>query len=175
MCPAASLPGCKLAERAALALRNDPTDSKDRLDWKWMKGEATTLANFADPTAATAYKLCIYTGGGAALFGGGQTIIPGSNTLWQPKTAGYKYKDTSAANNGVSAIKIKADPNPSRSSALIKGRGPNLSDPTLNLIAGDFPLVVQLINDDTNFCLESTFLFVDVTRNDATQLKVKNQ
>lgn len=175
VCAANPQGSCRIAERSSLTLRNDPVDSKDRLNWKWSKGEPTLAAQLADPTSATDYDLCIYSGAGANLWPGGSATIPASGTLWLPTTKGYKYKDKTYAADGISTAVLRADPLPSRSSAIVKGRGPNLPDPTLGLAAADFPLVVQLVNGDTSFCLQSTFLEIDASRNDATQLKLKNQ
>lgn len=175
LCPANPVANCQLAERSALTLRNDPVDSKDRLIWKWGKGEPTAPTQFDDPTAATVYNWCVYSTVAQTLRTGGEAVIPGSAVLWQPTKKGYKYKDKSLQHDGISTAVLRADPLPSRSSALVKGKGANLPDPPLGLVSADFPLTVQLINGDTNFCLESTFLEVDIRRNDSTQLKIKNQ
>lgn len=172
-CALAPLPGCKLAERSALSLRNEADDTKDRLNWKWGKGEPTSLANFADPTAATTYKLCLYSAG--ALRTGGQAIIDPSSVNWLPTPAGYKFKDKTGANDGITGAGMKSDGEPSRSSARAKGAGANLPDPTLPMTMADFPLVVQFVNHDSNFCVESTFLQVDIVKNEPTKFKIKNQ
>jgi len=41
-------------------VRDKTPDSKDRLLWKWLKGEATTLPELGDPTTSTTYRLCVY-------------------------------------------------------------------------------------------------------------------
>jgi len=143
--------------------------------WRWQKGEPTQPTDFNDPTGTTHYLLCVYGGAAASLRPGHAVSIAPSSTTWSPKRGGYKLKDKTGGNDGITAVSLRGDPLPSRSSALVKGKGPNLPDPALMPVATDFPLVVQLINADTNFCLQSTFMGIDTKRNDATQLVLKNQ
>ena len=42
--------------------------------WKWIKGAATTIAEFGLPTGTTAYTLCLYAGTAAL---GDATIAAG--------------------------------------------------------------------------------------------------
>jgi cysteine-rich repeat protein len=56
--------GCRVpgATAAAQVLIADKTpDSKDRMQFKWGKGQATTVADFGTPLATTDYALCITT------------------------------------------------------------------------------------------------------------------
>src|SRR5262249_6150103 len=41
--------GCKRAGRAILIVRNQSDDSRDMLQWKWLKGPPTTIAEFGNP------------------------------------------------------------------------------------------------------------------------------
>ena len=57
-----------------------------------------------------------------------------------------------------------------KSRMSLKGRGPNLPDPPLPL-AG--PVVVQLVNQDTGRCWESTF--TRAKKSTSTRYKAKGQ
>ena len=45
-------------------MRDRTPDANDRLTWKWLDGQATSLADFGDPLASTSYQLCVYDGAG---------------------------------------------------------------------------------------------------------------
>ena len=71
------------------------TTSKDKLVWKWLKGQATTFCDFGvsrrTPSGTTAYTLCVYSNTSAVL----GVTIPTSSPNWTVIGAnkGYKYKD----------------------------------------------------------------------------------
>src|SRR6185369_12880090 len=80
VCP--SVPSaCRTAQKNLLLIKNKADNSKDKLIWKWIKGAATTTAEFADPRATAEYALCIYAGTTDALVA--QVHIPPSNTKWK--------------------------------------------------------------------------------------------
>jgi hypothetical protein len=58
-------------QKASLQIKDASTDSSDRVSWKWVKGDATTTAEFGDPLATHDYALCVFTpsGGRAAASG----------------------------------------------------------------------------------------------------------
>ena len=75
------------AGKSLLLLKNNADDSKDKLVWKWLKGAATTIGELGDPTGATDYTLCLYSGTGAAAI----ALPAGSN--WQTLgTTGFKFE-----------------------------------------------------------------------------------
>jgi hypothetical protein len=60
-----------------------------------------------------------------------------------------------------------------KSKALVKGKGANLPDPVLGAIT--YPVVVQLVNNDSGVCLEGSFDALDEIKNTTTQFKAKAQ
>jgi cysteine-rich repeat protein len=141
--------GCLTAQRSVLRLKNVTDDTKDRLRWRWNRGQATTLADFGTPTGTTSYTLCIYSGTSSAL----AYSVPGGANWSAINTKGFRYKDKSAANDGIRRIVLRSGAD-GKSKALVRGLGVNLPDPTLPL---DLPVTAQLVNSDTTTCMTSTF------------------
>jgi hypothetical protein len=99
--PEPPLPGCRSSEKQAYTIRPG-----GKSKWKWTKGEATTKADFGDPTSDTEYQVCLYYSG----FGENKqvscsTVPPGVG--WKESKKGYKFKSNSNT-DGVSRIKLKA-------------------------------------------------------------------
>ena len=164
--------GCRTALKSILLLKDNGDDTKDKLIFKWIKGQATSQADFGVPTGTTNYELCVYAGTAETLIA--QYAATASATLWTTiSDKGYKYKDSSGAADGITKIILKggvAD----KAKTLVKGKGANLPDPTL----GDLPLPVlaQLVNDDpSGACFEGEYELADVIKNDASQFKAKAQ
>src|SRR4030095_13440566 len=108
---------CRTAAKSLLLMKNKASDDKDGLVWKWIKGDATSQMEFADPTLTAYYALCIYQNDSDLV--GTMDIPPGSN--WTPLgTKGYKYFDATNAADGASKIKLKGSTS-SKSKILIKG------------------------------------------------------
>jgi hypothetical protein len=165
-CPSAPQT-CLTAQKSLLLLKNNATDSKDKLTWKWIKGAATTLADLKDPTTTADYALCIYAGTADTLIAQ-LNVPPGSN--WKALgTKGYKYNDPSRSQAGVQKIIVKSGA-AGKSKALVKGKGTNLPDPTLPL---SFPVTVQLFNYQSGVCLDSTFSSTNALKNTSTLFKAK--
>lgn len=73
-CEAAPQVGCRPASKSSLLIKQKG-GTKDKLVWKWLKGQATSQAEFGDPLTSTDYALCIYAGTTSALLeesGGGE-------------------------------------------------------------------------------------------------------
>jgi hypothetical protein len=152
-CATAPLGGCRTSEKGLLLIKNkDTDDSKDRLVWKWIKGQTTSQMEFGDPTMTAHYGLCIYDAGNNLV---GTMDVPPSS-LWVPiSDKGYKYFDLSATNDGAFKIKLKGSTKP-KAKALVKGRGVGLPDP-INTMALALPVKVQLLNNENGICFETNF------------------
>ncbi len=145
---------CRTAQKSLLLLKNKTDNSKDKLVWKFIKGQATTQADLADPTTTADYALCIYSGTTDALVA--QMNVPPDMGKWSVLgTKGYKYFDSSLTNDGVQKVLVKGG-SAGKSKMLVKGRGQNLPDP---LDSGPLamPVSVQLFNYQTGVCFNSTF------------------
>ena len=145
---------CRVAGKSMLIVKNKSFNDKDKLIWKWLKGAATTTAEFADPTATADYALCIYGGTATSLVA--QIHIPPSSTKWQPiSTKGFKYKDVTLAADGTQKVILKSGV-AGKSKALLKGRGANLPDP-LDVGPLGTPVTAQLLNYQSGVCWEGNF------------------
>jgi hypothetical protein len=145
--------GCKTAEKSLLILKNNASDAKDKLIWKWIKGESTTQSEFGVPTGTTAYALCIYSGTTAAA----DYTVPGDAVKWRALgDTGYKYKDPTGSADGITKVLLKGSTHDT-SKCLVKGKGANLDDPALEHLDDSNLVVVQLVNERTSACFESTF------------------
>lgn len=174
-CPPAPFGACRNAAKSILLLKDSPSnDAKDKLSWKWIKGEATSPPELGDPTATTEYSLCLYAGSTSALIR--QVDVPVSAALWEPiGDKGYKYKHKLAAFDGTKKVLLKGSEK-NRSKAIFKGVGfalPDLLPGTLPFAGEDFPVVVELINNETGVCFGSSFDAGDVKKNVAEKFKAK--
>jgi cysteine-rich repeat protein len=161
--------GCRTAGKALLLLKSNVTTSKDKLVWKWLKGQATTFSDFGNlgtPTGTTAYTLCVYSGTSEAL----AVTIPDSSTKWHILGAnkGYKYKDPSGAADGIQKALLKAGA-AGKAKAQLKGKGTNLPGVTLPFTA---PVTAQLVNSENSICY--TTGFATFKKNTSSQFKAKS-
>ena len=172
MHPASPLAGCRTAVKSILLLKDKADDAKDKLVWKWVKGEPTAQSDFGVPTGTTQYALCIYTGTASALVA--NYNVPGDAMKWAGLgTQGYKYTDATGSAAGITKVLLKGSTQ-DKSKCLVKGKGTGLDDFDLTTLVD--PVTVQLVNDSTPACFESTFTQADfIKSNDAAQFKAKAQ
>ena len=100
-CEATPLAGCRQANKSILVIKDNTDNNKDKLVYKWLKGQLPSIqADYADPTTAADYTLCIYTGATPSLVASAE--VPPAQLCagvpcWKPiGTKGYKYKDKAA-------------------------------------------------------------------------------
>jgi hypothetical protein len=153
-CPNGPQAGCRTSTKKLLLVKNKMDSTKDKLIWKFIKGAATSTADFANPQSTAAYALCIYAGTADALVA--TLSVPPHNARWQPiGTKGFKYKDASGSASGVQKIILKGGA-AGKTKALLKGKGLNLPDP-LDSAALGTNVTAQLLNHETGICWETTF------------------
>jgi len=175
-CDPAPLSGCKQTvegDKAALLIKSKGGDG-DKLAWKWIKGDATALEDFGNPLDGTGYTLCIYdeTAGTPAL--ALAAFVPGGGVCdgkpcWKEIGKGFKYKDATAANGGISGLLLKFG-EAGKAKLVAKGKGPNLDTPALPL-SQDEAVIVQL-SSQTGVCWEARY-GPPAKTNDAEQFKDK--
>lgn len=164
---ASALSGCRTSVKSLLLLR-DKGGTRDKLVWKWVRGQETSQSEFADPTAGTDYALCLYAGTTAAVAAAAE--IPSDPVLWSPLSdKGYRYNDQVAASDGIKGALLKGS-DKDAAKIVVKGKGTALFDPSFPL---SLPVKVQLVNLDTDLCWESDFDSGDVLSNDSEQFKAK--
>jgi hypothetical protein len=134
-----------LAQRAFMPTRN-------RLVWRWVKGAATTAADVGDPMTSSEYQFCVFdeSGGTPALVL--EAAVP-PGTGWAATSRGYKFKDRTLVNAGISQIKLRTGIAGAASISVL-AKGANLPVPSLPL-AQDPRVIVQLVSD--NACWEARY------------------
>ena len=164
--PAPPAIGCKQPTQAGRGvLRLKPPST---LVWRWLKGQATDVADFGDPFVeddpengvdGSGYSLCLYDASAAP-----QPILTaiappgGACAQGQPcwRTTGpllIDYKDRDADPDGVYQIRLRAGTTDGEPRILMRGKGANLDLPTLPLTP---PVRIQL-HAETGACWEATF------------------
>ncbi|MEY4950553.1 MAG: hypothetical protein RL698_2764 [Pseudomonadota bacterium] len=147
-CPAVPMTVCRrpvVAGKASLAIKNALVDSDDSLSWKWMRGAATALQSFGDPTAAGgAVRLCLYDGAGSLAMGlsvatGGRC---GGAACWKAVgRTGFGFKDLSRSQHGVERIGLRAGGD-GKASVTLKARGAGIGVAALPFA---MPVTVQVV------------------------------
>jgi cysteine-rich repeat protein len=159
---------CRGALKSSLLVKNKDDDGKDKLVWKWTRGEATTLADLADPTDTASYTLCVYAGASGAMIGEAQ-VGPDSSKWSAIGANGFRYRDTEGAEGGLQKLLLKAG-DVDKAKALVKGRGVKLPDPTPPLA---LPVTAQLVNNLTDVCFEGVYEAADIEKNEQGRFKAK--
>jgi hypothetical protein len=151
--------GCRTpaqAGKGTLTLKDKTPDKKDSLNWKYIKGAATTLADFGAPLASTDYTVCIYDGSAApqpillAHAPAGGTC--GTKPCWKTIKDGFKYNDKLLTPDGLQQVLLKSGP-ATKVKILVKGKADNLPMPSLPLTT---PVTVQ-IKSKNGVCWEAHY------------------
>jgi cysteine-rich repeat protein/parallel beta-helix repeat protein len=150
---AAPLALCRAAApgKSTLIIKDSSPDSRDKLLWKLTKGDATSLAEFADPTGTQGYTLCIYDTSVAPQPLLSARAPAGSN--WQAAGSGFSYRSSTQTPDGLSTLKLKPGAVGS-TKIIVKGKGVDLDPPSLAGLTT--PVTVQL-RRDTGGCWGATF------------------
>jgi hypothetical protein len=155
-------------------LRDRTPDSRDLLAWKWLKGDATDVSAFGDPTTTTGYDLCLYdeTGGTPALVQA-VAIDPGGlcngQDCWKPRTHGFKYGNKAGTPNGVVSLFLN-DGGPGTAHISLKATGLNLALPVLPLQQD--PTVTLQLRNDLGECWDADYSTAQ--RNEVGNFKAKS-
>jgi hypothetical protein len=129
------------------------------LTWKW-KGDVTPLADFGTPTTTTSYDFCVYDeSGGTPTLVMSLTAPPGGTCggkpCWKASSTGFQYKDSTLANDGLAAVKMKAGSVPGKSQFQVKGKKANLPVPTLPFTQD--PAVTVQVRNSNGACWTTLF------------------
>jgi hypothetical protein len=167
--PCASGPqlDCRTAQKSSLLIK-EKRGERDKLIWKWIKGENTTASDFGDPSTTAETALCLYAGTAATLVA--DTNLPAGATPWKRLgDKGFQYKDKGATQDGVTGVVLKGS-DKNKSKVIAKGKGHALPDPTLPL---SLPVLVQLRNTETEACFEASYGAASVVKNERGLFKAK--
>ncbi len=163
ICGTQPILGCRqsLQSNRSLLLLKDKGGAKDKLIFKWIKGEATTAGLFGNPVVDTTYSMCVYdqSGGVSSLIM--QAIVPpggtcGSKPCWKTTGKGFRFKDTATANDGIKLLNLKSGTD-GKAKIILKGAGTNLNFPSLPLTQ-DQTVIAQVKNNiNSGECWEARF------------------
>jgi hypothetical protein len=154
-------------------LKDSSELGRDRLTWKWLKGEATGLSDLGDPLAADAYALCIYDESGdtpetllAATAPPGGTCR--SKPCWRLGERGLRYRDADRTPDGLDLITSRIGED-GKAKFVVKGKGDDLPLPALPL---PLPIRVQLLAGNGE-CWEATYSSAQFQTNTPTEFDGK--
>lgn len=154
---------CRLAPtgKGKLQLKDGSPDKKDKLTWKWSKGAVTTKADYGDPVTTDTYALCMYDVSGLvlnAIASGGKFCGSAKKPkpCWKESAKGYKFKDKSTVPLGISTVLLKEGLEAGKAKLSMKGKGSLLELPNLAALAS--PVSVQLVNNTSGECWETSFV-----------------
>lgn len=169
VCGTAPLTGCRVAGAARLLVKNAPAANADRLQWKWLQGAATSVADFGTPAASTSYALCVYDGQGSLL---ASLAAPAGGTChgkpcWRSTAKGYRYDDKDRTPDGVQRVDLKAGAT-GKAQVAVRAQGASFTPPSLPI--SSLPVTVQL-RSSSGTCFES--VHSNVLADTATQFKAK--
>jgi acyl-homoserine lactone acylase PvdQ len=149
--------GCRTptAPRASsVKLQRRTPASRNRLSWKWSRGDATDSPAFGNPLDDTGYALCFYDATGlrarADAPAGGTC---GTKPCWRAKGSGWRYADPLLTPHGLQKIVLRAG-GAGKAKLTVTGKGDLLTLPPLPVTAP--PLRLQLANAEGE-CWEATF------------------
>ncbi len=152
--------GCLTAQRSSFALKDNADDSKDRLKWKWSRGEAVAQVQLGDPVTATGYALCVYDSSeGQTALAGMLAVTPGPS--WSDRDPnGWRYKDASAGSDGVKSLGLRTAGASGKAKAKLSAKGVALPTPVpvihFKMFDKEPQVVVQLVNGEGT-CWTSEF------------------
>jgi hypothetical protein len=175
-CEATPAAGCRAPGKSVALVIDKEGGDRDRFLWRWLKGAATDLADFASPVdGSAAYRVCLYDASPSPqpLLDVGTTAggtCSGAPCWRAAGSRGYAYKDKSSESDGLKLLKLKSGA-AGKAKVLAKATGANLAVPSLPLVT---PVVIQLLVDDglTSECWQATFSDAP-KKNDAAKFKAK--
>ena len=157
-CTAAPADGCRLpavAGKAVLTVKDNAVDGRDLLSWRWLKGSATTIADFGDPVNGDGYFLCVYDGAARvssmSLPAGG---LCAGKPCWAAKKTGFGYRDKELTPDGALVATLKAGTE-GKAMIVVTGKGVPLETPDPSIFTG--PIRVQLQRADGGICFEAEY------------------
>ncbi|MFQ5352635.1 MAG: hypothetical protein ACE5D3_06135 [Candidatus Binatia bacterium] len=123
LCTAAPVVDCRVAARSTFFARNNPTNSeRNRIIWRWHKGEGTAVAAFGDPQVATSYSLCVYDSSSGVGSLSLALDVPAGGDWKASGKKRFRYKDKQ--------VRLRLKAGAARKSRIIfEAKGPSLSMP----------------------------------------------
>jgi cysteine-rich repeat protein len=157
---------------SVLSVRSASNAAADRLSWRWKSAGAVPVELFGDPDLGDDITLCLYGATGQR----SQFTAPGGGTCagqscWATINGGFSYDDRELSPMGVKKVKLKSGDGPGRAKLIVKGKGTNLTLPSLPLI---LPARVQL-RSAAGVCWDARYQPIAVRRNDPGSFSGKSE
>jgi Tol biopolymer transport system component len=174
-CPHVPLTGCKaplVDGKSTLDVKDSAKDKGDLLAWKWIAGDATSIADLGDPLNGGNVRICLYDGP-AATFASG-AIAPAGGTCagkpcWKSLGAkGFKYGDKVLTPTGVDGITLLTGA-AGKAKIVARAKGVPLDPPALPFTG---PVLVQL-SIDGGACFAAEYQPGSFTKNEPGSFKGK--
>jgi cysteine-rich repeat protein len=175
--PCGPLPqaGCRSpaeAFKSKIIIKDKSSDTGDKIVWKWIRGQATSVGDFGDPMNSDDYQLCLYDESGVTPVRVARADAPaggqcGGKPCWRPTKAGYKYVDDELSPNGVKKVVMKSG-GEGKAKIVLKAKGQSLDVPVLPV---GLPMRAQL--QGAGRCWEMTFGAEGVSRNTSDVFEAK--
>jgi cysteine-rich repeat protein len=148
-------PVCMLAAKRSISIADRSPDTKDKLSWKWVKGEETFYADFGNPLNTDSYTLCIYDESAGVPALKAELTVPNGSNWTTNGTKVWTYKDSDALSAGVRSVKLVAGAN-DKAKVIVKAKGAQLGAELPGPVGAtyfnqDGDVIVQLINS-LDFC-----------------------
>ncbi len=159
-CAALPLLHCGGAAKSKLTVQAGRTPERNKLQWKWSKGDAADYNDFADPTFTTDYALCVYTQGRLEA----EVLVPASSERWATRVGKrFGYRGAGSA-DGIDKILLKAGAS-GKASIQIKGSGEHVPSQIYGNLPTPGDFTIQLVNDGNGLCWEGIHLPGDYRSN----------
>jgi hypothetical protein len=159
-CPTAADASCRtpaVTAKSKVQMRVDVgSEAKDRLQWQWSAGTATTVADLGDPATSTEYDLCLYdpTGLRAAMRVPAGGLCHGK-PCWRAGANGFNYRNRDGTPDGITSLTLRAG---GTGKAQMKAKGAGNALPLPAVATLESVLQLQLRNRTTGLCFGTTFV-----------------
>jgi hypothetical protein len=144
-------------------MQHDPTGRKNKLVWQWLRGAATTIADFGHPETTDDYRLCIYSGGTlfaeAAAPAGGRCGV--GVPCWRTGARTLRYRNRDLLPDGLRSLTLRTG-EAERAQILAQGQGAELDLPPLAGLAS--PVVVE-VKRASGACFAARYTFPPALEN----------
>lgn len=167
---------CALAASASLKIGRSEDGTGNRLNWKWTRGDTVAHADLGAPDQTTGYTLCIYDrSAGYSSLATRLSVAPSS--LWRERDPrGWGYSDSSASQDGVVKIALRAaEAGRAAVKLAAKGASTPLAPPvsSLAMFVQDPSLSVQLVADGAPQCWRADFSTAATKDGPSSRFKAK--
>lgn len=153
-CAAAAMPApvCRGGEpgAAVFQLLDASPDTRDKLTWRWKRGEETLPPALGDPTATTQYTLCVYDASASPQPRLRTVVPPGGR--WTTAGSGFRYRDPTTSAAGIRTMKLVPGAD-GVARVIVRGKGAALPLPPFPATP---PVAVQL-RTDAGECWGATY------------------